>query len=158
MQTRTAMTTLFTDFDGVLHPADAATFDGAGWLVPDPRLFIWLPVLADILAPYPEVRVVVSSDWRRPLDDDNLKRVLGPLGLRFAGVVETWGASRVDEILAEAQRRNLTTWLAIDDHPTVVTASRHDTRFIACAPDNGLSAHPVQARLRTTLADLVNRS
>ncbi|KGW85241.1 HAD domain-containing protein [Burkholderia pseudomallei] len=152
------MTTLFSDFDGVLHPADAAAFDDAGRLVADPRLFTWLPVLADILAPYPAVRIVVSSDWRRWLDDDNLRRVLGPLAPRFDGVVETWGASRADEILTEARRRKLTTWLAIDDHPTVVAASRRDARFIACAPDTGLSAHPVQARLRTTLAALVMRS
>lgn len=152
------MTTLFSDFDGVLHPADAATFDGTGRLVADPRLLAWLPVLADILAPYPAVRIVVSSDWRRWLDDDNLRRVLGPLAPRFAGVVETWGASRVDEILTEARRRKLTTWLAIDDHPTVVAASRRDARFIACEPDTGLSALPVQVRLRATLADLVNRS
>lgn len=62
------------------HTADAATFDATGRLIADPRLFTRLPVLADILAPYPEVRIVVSSDWRRWLDDDNLKRVLGPLG------------------------------------------------------------------------------
>jgi hypothetical protein len=152
------MTTLFTDFDGVFHPADAATFDAAGQLVTDARLFAWLPVLVDILAPYPEVRIVVSSDWRRLLDDAGLKRVLGPLAPRFAGVVQTWGASRADEILAEVRRRQLTRWLALDDHPTVVAASRHNARFIACEPDTGLSALPVQTRLRATLANLVNRS
>lgn len=151
------MTTLFTDFDGVLHPVDAATFDGAGRLLADPRLFTWLPVLADILAPYPEVQIVVSSDWRRLLDDDSLKRLLGPLAPRFAGVVDTWGASRVEEILAEVRRRQLMRWLAIDDQPTVLTASRRDARFIVCAPDTGLSALPVQARLRATLAEIVSR-
>ncbi|AQV95652.1 hypothetical protein BJN34_17365 [Cupriavidus necator] len=149
---------LFLDFDGVLHAADEPALDGAGGLLPNPRLFAWLPVLVDILAPYPEVQIVVSSDWRRLLDDDNLRRVLGSLAPRFAGVVETWGTSRFDEILIEVRRRKLTTWLAIDDHPTVVAASRRDARFIACAPDTGLSALPVQARLRATLADLVNRS
>ncbi|QKL60741.1 hypothetical protein HI808_03220 [Ralstonia solanacearum] len=146
------MTTLFTDFDGVLHPADAAAFDGAGRLVADPRLFTWLPVLADILAPYPAVRIVVSSDWRRWLDDDNLRRVLGPLAPRFAGVVETWGASRADEILEEVRRRRLTQWLALDDHPSVAKASRRDDRFIVCAPDAGLSTSAVQALLRARLA------
>ncbi|WP_308142729.1 HAD domain-containing protein [Burkholderia pseudomallei] len=146
------MTTLFTDFDGVVHPADATTFDRAGRLVADPRLFAWLPVLADILAPYPAVRIVVSSDWRRWLDDDNLRRVLGPLAPRFAGVMETWGASRADEILEEVRRRRLTRWLALDDHPSVAKASVRDDRFIVCAPDSGLSAPAVQALLRARLA------
>ncbi|KGX39452.1 HAD domain-containing protein [Burkholderia pseudomallei] len=151
----TDVCTLFLDFDGVLHPVDAATFDNAGRLMADPRLFTWLPVLADIVAPHPEVRIVVSSDWRRLLDDDNLKRVLGSLGPRFAGVVETWGASRAAEILEEVRRRRLSHWLALDDHPSVEKASRHDARFIVCAPDSGLSAPAVQASLRARLAAML---
>ncbi|QKM44057.1 hypothetical protein HI792_15875 [Ralstonia solanacearum] len=143
---------LFTDFDGVLHAADEPALDGAGHLRANANLFVWLPILVDILQPYPEVQIVVSSDWRRLLDDDNLKRVLGPLGPRFAGIVETWGVSRADDILTEVRRRRLTRWLAIDDHPSVAIASRRDARFIACAPDAGLSAVEVQAALRSRLA------
>lgn len=147
---------LFLDFDGVLHVADEPALDSGG-LMANPRLFAWLPVLEDVLVPYPEGRIIVSSDWRRLLDDDNLKRALGPLAPRFTDVVESWSASRVDEILTEARRRKLTTWLAIDDHPTVVAASRRDVRFIACEADTGLSALPVQARLRAALTNLVDR-
>ncbi|WP_316150582.1 HAD domain-containing protein [Cupriavidus sp. BIC8F] len=145
---------LFTDFDGVFHSADEPALDGAGRLIANKRLFVWLPILVDVLEPYPDVRIIVSSDWRRLLDDDGLRRVLGPLGHRFAGVVETWGISRADEILTEVRRRQLTRWLAIDDHPTVAIASRRDTRFIACAPAVGLSADTVQATLRSRLAGL----
>lgn len=145
---------LFTDFDGVLHAADEPALDGAGHLRANTNLFVWLPILVDILQPYPEVQIVVSSDWRRLLDDDNLRRVLGPLGARFVGVVETWAASRADEILTEARRRSLTHWLAIDDHPSVAIASRRDARFIACAPDTGLSAVEIQAALRARLATI----
>jgi hypothetical protein len=115
-------------------------------------LCVWLPVLVDILEPHPDVRIVVSSDWRRLLDDNSLKRVLGPLGARFVDVVETWGASRADEILTEVRRRQLTRWLAIDDHPSVVVASRRDARFIACTPETSLSAPTIQATLRSRLA------
>jgi HAD domain in Swiss Army Knife RNA repair proteins len=148
---------LFLDFDGVLHAVDEPPLNGGGRLMANPRLFAWRPVLEDILAPYPKVRIIVSSDWRRLLDDDNLKRALGPLAPRFTGVVERWCASRVDEILTKARRRKLTTWLAVDDHPTVVAASRRDVRFIACESDTGLSALPVQARLRAALTNLVDR-
>lgn len=143
---------LFTDFDGVLHAADEPVLDGAGRLRANTNLFVWLPILVDILQPYPEVQIVISSDWRRLLDDDNLRRVLGPLGARFAGIVETWGVSRADEILTEVRRRRLTRWLAIDDHPSVASASRRDAHFIACAPDSGLSGVDVQAALRSRLA------
>ncbi|MDA0558329.1 HAD domain-containing protein [Burkholderia pseudomallei] len=143
---------LFTDFDGVLHAADEPALDSTGRLIANERLFAWLPILADILEPYPQVRLVVSSDWRRLLDDENLRLVLGPLGSRFAGIVETWGTSRADEILVEVRRRKLSRWLAIDDHPSVAIASRRDARFIACAPDTGLSAIEVQAALRSRLA------
>jgi hypothetical protein len=102
--------------------------------------------------PYPKAQIVVSSDWRLLLDDENLRLVLGPLGSRFAGIVETWGASRADEILAEVRLRKLTHWLAVDDHPSVLAASRRDSRFIPCAPDTGLSAIEVKAALRSRLA------
>ncbi|CBJ39332.1 conserved protein of unknown function [Ralstonia solanacearum CMR15] len=147
---------LFTDFDGVLHAADEPALDGTGRVIANERLFAWLPILVGILEPYPEVRLVVSSDWRRLLDDENLRLVLGPLGSRFVGIVETWGASRADEILAEVRRRKLTHWLALDDHPTVAIASRHEPRFIACMPDTGLSAPDVQAELRTRLAEVLD--
>ncbi|MBM5665801.1 hypothetical protein GSH07_12090 [Burkholderia pseudomallei] len=143
---------MFLDFDGVLHAADEPALDSAGRLLPNPRLFAWLPLLDAILAPCHDVQIIVSSDWRRLLDDANLVRVLGTLGSRFNGVVETWGASRADEILDEVSRRRLTQWLALDDHPSVVTASMRDDRFIACAPDSGLSAPAVQALLRARLA------
>jgi hypothetical protein len=146
---------LFSDFDGVFHAADDAVLDDTGRIVSNERLFVWLPILVDILEPYPEVRIVVSSDWRRRLDDENLKRVLGPLGARFAGIVETWGASRADEILTEVRRRKLTHWLAIDDHPSVMIASRRDARFIPCMPDTGLSAPAVQSALGRRLAEVL---
>ncbi|KKB69385.1 hypothetical protein BBMA_3915 [Burkholderia pseudomallei MSHR1079] len=146
---------LFTDFDGVLHAADEPALDSNGRPIANERLFAWLPILADILEPYPQVRLVVSSDWRRLLDDENLRLVLGPLGSRFAGIVETWGTSRADEILAEVRRRNLTHWLAVDDHPSVLGVSRRDSRFIPCEPDAGLSAPAVQAMLRKRLAEVL---
>lgn len=145
---------LFVDFDGVLHAADEPALDSAGRLLPNPHLFAWLPLLDAILAPYPDVAIIVSSDWRRLLDDANLVRVLGPLGPRFAGVIETWGATRAAEILEDVRRRRLMHWLALDDHPSVAKASERDERFIACAPDKGLSAPTVQAVLRSRLAAL----
>jgi hypothetical protein len=112
-----------------------------------------------MLAPYLSVRIIVSSDWRRIFDDENLKRLLGPiLGPRVLGVVDMVKDSRAEEILSEAARRNFVYWLALDDHPSVVDArNAGDARFIACSPDTGLSNARVQRELQRKLSDLMLR-
>lgn len=146
---------LFLDFDGVMHAYGEPALDENFQLLSNPNLFCWRPILEEILCPHAEVRIIVSSDWRRLFDDDNLARLLGPtLGPRFLGVVETFKDSRAAEILAEVTRRRLDKWLALDDHPSVVKASKKDKRFIACQPGLGLSSLDVQAQLRSRLASL----
>lgn len=146
---------LFLDFDGVMHAVGEAALDENYRLLPNPALFCWRPHLEDALAPHPEVRIVVSSDWRRLFDDDNLAHLLGPaLGSRFLGAVETFRDSRAEEIIAEATRRRLRHWLALDDHPTVFKARQKDWRFIACPSDLGLSSQTVRNELRRKLAKL----
>lgn len=140
---------LFLDFDGVMHAYGEPAFDENFQLLSSPSLFRWRPILEEILSPHTGVRIIVSSDWRRLFDDDNLVRLMGPaLGPRFLGAVETFKDSRAAEIIAEATRRQLNIWLALDDHPSVVKASKKDKRFIACQPGLGLSSLDVQAQLR----------
>lgn len=145
---------LFLDFDGVLHPVGEPAIDENFQLIDNEALFVWLPILESLLVPFPDVRIVVSSDWRRLFDDQCLIRLLGPLGSRFAGVVETYGASRSEEILGEVQRRLLARWIALDDHPSVTVGSRTDVRFIACASDGGISDQKTQRRLERMLNSL----
>jgi len=142
---------LLTDFDGVLHALGEPALDENFRLIDNPRLFLWVPILCEILAPFPDVKIIVSSDWRRIVDDENLVRLLGPVGNRFVGVMESYGGSRADEIKTEVRRRNLTRWLAIDDHPTVQVASRKNWRFIPCHPESGLSCERVQQELERKL-------
>lgn len=145
---------LFLDFDGVMHADGEEALDENFRLLPNPSLFCWRPILEEILSPHAEVRIIVSSDWRRLFDDDNLARLLGPaLGPRVIGAVETFKDSRAAEIIAEATRRRLDRWLALDDHPSVVTVSKSDKRFIACQPGLGLSSLNVQIQLRSRLAN-----
>ncbi|MEX3639600.1 HAD domain-containing protein [Paraburkholderia sp. BR14320] len=145
---------LFLDFDGVLHPLGEPALDEDFHLLDNPGLFVWLPILEQILAPYPSVRIVVSSDWRRLFDDASLVRLLGPLGKRFAGVVEVHAPSRATEILDEALRRKTENWLALDDHPSVALAGSSDGRFVACPPSRGIASLAVQRALRRKLAVL----
>ena len=147
---------LFVDFDGVLHDANEAAFDfDARVLLDNPRLFEHLPLLAEALEPYPELRIVVSSDWQALFDDAALVRLLGPLGPRFCGVTEARAQTRAEAILHCAQRLKLTSWLALDDHESVVKASRNDLRFIACPPNTGISDATALRTLKKRLAVVV---
>ena len=151
----TILRVLFLDFDGVTHALGEPALDENFKLIANPNLFVWLPILEQLLVLYPNVRIIVSSDWRRLCDDETLVRLLGPLGHRFMGVVETWGSSRSEEILGEVRRRGLTHWLAVDDHVSVAEASRLNWRFVACSPDTGLSAEAVQSELQHKLAKIL---
>ena len=147
---------LFVDFDGVLHPLGEEAFDGHFNLIKNENLFCWRSILEDLLEPHPSIRIVVSSDWRRLCGDEALRQVLGrDLGHRFVGVVEMYNSSRATEILADASRRKLDYWLAIDDHPSVFDAWKMgDERFVACSSSTGLSAPTVQQEVRQKIARL----
>ncbi len=150
----TDRTVVFLDFDGVLHPVGVPALDEDFRLIENPTLFVWRPILEWLLAPFPMVGIIVSSDWRRLFDDATLIRLLGPLAARFVGVVECYGASRSEEILAEVKRRGLKEWVALDDHSSVIAAQARDGRFIACDAATGMSAVDVQRTLSLWLARL----
>jgi len=49
-------------------------------------------------------------------------------------------------------------WVALDDHPTVVAASKSERRFIACESNTGLSSPGVQEMLKRQLASFFKNS
>lgn len=158
MNPPTNLPLLFLDFDGVLHSVGEEAVDEDFKLIANPNLFCWRPLLEKALACYPDVRIVVSSDWRRLFGDDSLIELLGPqLGQRFVGVVEFSGGARSDEILADVQRRKADAWLALDDHPSVAAAAQFDWRFVPCPPTEGLSNLRVQRELAEKLERLTRR-
>lgn len=142
---------IFVDFDGVLHPLHTEAIDDYGQLLPNPALFCWLPILEKALAGYPDVKIIVSSDWRRLCADEKLIELLGNLGSRFAGVVEARGCDRAAEIQADAARRGVRDWVGLDDHASVHAASATEPRFIPCDPRLGVSDESVMMRLRAAL-------
>lgn len=145
--------TLYLDFDGVLHRFGEPAFDENFQLVDNPRLFEWRPILERLIEPWVDVQIIVSSDWSRLFDDDALVSFLGPvLGLRFVGVLEVVDSARANGIGADAARRGFTQWIALDDHPSVIAASKSDPRFIACDSQTGLSDPDVQEMLRAQFA------
>jgi len=58
---------LFLDFDGVLHPDEVYLVHGRPVLRDDGSLFMWAPLLAEALTPFPDVQIVLSTSWVREL-------------------------------------------------------------------------------------------
>ncbi|STR44801.1 HAD domain-containing protein [Iodobacter fluviatilis] len=139
---------LYLDFDGVLHADGEPAIDENGRLCQNPNLFGWLKHLEEILEDYPEVRIIVSSDWRRLFDDETLIKLLGNIGWRFYGVVECIISDRYAEILQDATTRKIKYWLALDDHKTIKAATATDDKLIFCLPGKGISALEQQQELR----------
>jgi hypothetical protein len=108
-------------------------------------------------AEHPAVQIIVRSGWHRLFDREKLMRLLGSLGNRFVGFMESYGSFRSEEILIQDRRRNLVRWLAVADHSSVVSAPAEVRLFIACASACVLSVEAVQRALMQMLFTLSER-
>ena len=121
--------TLYLDFDGVLHPADVRVtqaeprrprvYNGGPT---DHPLFEHAPLLERILAPFPNVKIVLSTSWVRTLGYEYTLQQL-PAALRERVVGTIWQGellehpprTRYDAVQTDANMRGLDRWLALDD-------------------------------------------
>jgi hypothetical protein len=132
---------IFLDFDGVLSPADGNTAVLS---------FVWLPILAQLLAPWPDVRLAVHSTWRYFYKSDELPELLGSLGSRFIGAVPR--GPRAESILWFLHlNAAITNYLVLDDAPAEFPAD-FPGPLVLCEPLRGISAPEVQARIEAWLA------
>lgn len=118
---------LYLDFDGVLHPEDVRVRPRGGPFVHSPagrQLFEHAELLADMLEPYPDVRVVLSTSWVRVYRYRRTVRFLPPrLARRCIGATyhsamhRTWFEQlpRGRQVRADVRRRAPNVWLAVDD-------------------------------------------
>jgi hypothetical protein len=136
------MRVLFLDFDGVAHSTV-----GSG--VPVVH-FQWLPVLVDLLEPWPDVNVAVHSTWRYVYDPRELMELLGPLGPRFIGSVPR--GPRAESILWFLHLvPEIDSYLVLDDAPGEFPPDM-TSALVVCDPMLGVSAPDVQARIKAWLA------
>jgi len=159
---------LYLDFDGVLHP-DEAFQDAKGrvYLRSPGQLLEYAPVLAEILAPHPEIRIVLSTTWVRMKSYAWVRRHL-PAGLRERVIGSTWHsrygrdslelewwreASRYRQILRDVQRRSPSQWLALDDDLDDWPAPEM-ARVVPCDPMLGLASAATRAELVKRLSQL----
>ena len=164
---------LFLDYDGVLHP-DAAYYVQSRKhshieLRAEGALFMWMPILEAILAPYSDVRIVLSTSWVRELGFAKAKGFLSP-GLQSQVIGGTWhskmarhkeGAHRVPDLWSELTRyqqianyvrtkKPTDPWIAIDDD-TVGWDPSVAHRLVPTDGDTGMSNPAAQRSLRERL-------
>lgn len=137
------MRLLTLDFDGVFHNAKAGPMSG--------ERFVWVPLLADLLAPWPDVKLAVHSTWRYDHSDAELAELLAPMQSRFIGAAPRGPRELAIQGLVYALKGRLTDWRVLDDSPEEFRELGSE-RLIVCEPATGLSAPAVQQRLRSWLS------
>ncbi|WP_426399474.1 HAD domain-containing protein [Ralstonia sp. R-29] len=116
---------LFLDFDGCLHPDNVRRIDGAPVLLTEgSELFEHAGLLVDLLAPYPDLQLVLSTSWVKVFGQDEALRRLPPeLQRRVVGttyeyctdVYEWCELSRFDQVMRYFAGKHVESWLALDD-------------------------------------------
>lgn len=160
---------LYLDFDGVLHHDDVwIDLHNRPYLRGPGVLFEYADRLTQVLAPYPQLKIVLSTSWVRVkrfsyavnrLPVDLRRRVIGATWhSRFKlddELVDWWlyTATRYDQIFRDVRRRQPLRWLALDDDGDGWPdgASAH---LVRCDPNLGLSEPRVRSELEDRLAHL----
>lgn len=154
---------LYLDFDGVLHHENCFWHPRRGAYLDAPpgyTLFQHAKLLSTLLAPYPQVEIVLSTSWvRRYGCSSTAKRLPLPLRARVIGATfhsrmnerDFVELSRGQQVLGDVMRRQPKRWLALDDDP--------DGWTLECLPNflqtderEGISAPHVHVQLIDKLA------
>lgn len=154
----TGQPVLYLDFDGVLHPEDVYRHPRRGIFI-GPKgaghtLFQHAGLLQELLQPYPDVGIVLSTSWvrvlsfsqaRRRLPSALSERVVGATYHSSMDVVVFAAMERGHQVLADVGRRRPGRWVALDDDgegwPESVRA-----RLVLTDPLDGLAAPAVLQR------------
>jgi hypothetical protein len=155
---------LYLDFDGVLHPEGVywhpkrgaylhADYTNAGH-----ALFEHAPLLEELLAPYPDVAIVLSTSWAVQYRYERAaKRLTESLRTRCIGATyhtamerQTFAnLPRGHQVRADVVRRQPAIWLAIDD--TDEGWDRAREHVVITDPVHGIAKPAVLERMRQAL-------
>lgn len=151
---------LFLDFDGVLHSDEVYMVRGRPTLKAEGRLFMWAHILEQLLMPYTDIDIVLSTSWVRWRSYSRTRKTL-PESLRKRIVGATWHSrmdphewaelTRYQQIRRYLGHRHHGEWLALDDDDEGWPDSERD-RLICTDPESGLSDPATQRRLQIALA------
>mgnify|MGYP000866005943 CR=1 FL=1 len=114
---------LYLDFDGVLHPADVRVLPAdrhprvyVRGQPTDRPLFEHLPLLEQLLKPYPQLRIILATSWVREFGYEYaLEQLTSSLRERVIGATPNPALARYYCIQIDAEERGVTKWLALDD-------------------------------------------
>lgn len=155
---------LFLDIDGVLHRGIARRIGNRVMSsAPDIELFEYAPVLDELLIPYPEMEVVLSSDWSLVLGTEFTRNAIPSPRLRERIVGATFDActfnplvwpvlTRGAQVLEYVGSNTPLRWLAVDDRKDGFEA--HRDKLVHCQTDVGLGDHAVVTQFRERLQRL----
>jgi hypothetical protein len=152
------------DADGVLHPADVrlapAKLPVFGPGLEGHHLFENAGLLADMLKPHPDVRIILSTSWVQVFGYEPTLTML-PQELRARVIGSCFDPQRHGpgyaqmgrgyQVLEEVRRRGLTQWVALDDD-TRDWPREAAANLIATDPVLGISG-PCREHLRRWLSD-----
>lgn len=155
----------YLDYEAVLHDGNVLRnrIKGMTMKTPGRSFFEWMPILDDLLAPYPDLKIVLSTTWVRELGFNEAKhelsaslrnRVIGSTFLHPKIVKAEFDTmSRGMQIWADVERRKPTHWFALDDDAFgwPVWCKEH---LIQTSDQLGLSDPTVQERVRQKLAEI----
>lgn len=120
---------LYLDFDGVLHHENCLWSPKRGPYLdapPEHTLFQHAELLAELLRPYPDLKIVLSTSWVRSYGCTGTAKRL-PIELRSRVIGATWhsankhvdqewiSAPRGMQVWGDVVRRQPAAWLALDD-------------------------------------------
>ncbi|MEX3956003.1 HAD domain-containing protein [Trinickia sp. EG282A] len=161
--------TLFVDFDGTLHVGNAYIGEDDEITLDSGRPLLELaPTLVELLAPYPDVKIVLTTSWARRLPEERVIAYLPPeLRTRVLGTTSNIkpqrsyvldGTERTHVITSYVYGKRLKHWLAIDD--AVSGAERFGQQpgelarhFLLLDPTRGISDENSLQRIREWLLE-----
>lgn len=155
------MRVVFTDFDGVLHPASAAADLTRSFVKESSNadlrakgLFVFARQLAGAIASAHDtdaIRLVVHSSWRSNFRDDEIRRMIPELDRWFLGTVGFATLARDAAIVKwlEMMGPKVTDYLVLDDVPQLFIGGPSKwANLVLCDPEKGLSEDRVQVELK----------
>lgn len=169
-RTQAADAVLYLDYDGVLHHDAVYRHHRRGIYIDQERasghrLFEYAPLLERALAPYPDLRIVLSTTWVRVLGFQRARdRLPTALADRVIGATfhsQAHGQSpmhtdaflemsRGEQVWADVTRRRPKRWLALDDAVDDWPVELAD-KLVACDSSCGLGDPAVELNLWAAL-------
>ena len=133
---------VFLDFDGVLHPYPPHCCL---------QRMCWVPHVAELVLPHPDLRIVIDSSWRYDYSVELLRQLLGELGPRLLGVTPLGQRyESITEFLSQSEA--ISDYCILDDMAEEFPRDPVPAELILCAGRTGASAPRIRTALRNWLA------